>query len=493
MKKHFIHPFLLLVFLVTACMPPANPVGDSTPVLHETPVPTETPIVLPEPFPTRPVYAPGELVDYTAQSGDTLAAIASHFNTKVSEILAANTFIPANATTMPPGMPMKIPIYYAPFWGTPFKIIPDSLFVNGPAQVGFSAEEFARTQPGWLSTYVEWAADANRSGGNLVDLVARDYSVSPRLLLALLEYQSGALSNLSPSEMHLEYPMGHVSRAYRGLYMQLIWTANTLNNSYYRWRLGNLKVFDLKNARTERPDPWQNAGTVALQHFYSILLEPDAYTLATSEKGLGQVYQRLFGDPWANEQPHIPGSLQQPPMRLPFLPGVSWAYTGGPHTAWGNGEPLAAIDFAPGAMESGCVPTDIWSVAVADGVVARSETGIVVLDLDGDGDERTGWIVFYLHIGTEGRAVVGQQLKTGDPVGYPSCEGGRTTGTHIHMARRYNGEWILAEGPVAFNLDGWIARNGSVPYQGYLERGAQRIVACDCADFTSQLRAEGGP
>src|SRR4030042_3693325 len=63
------------------------------------------------PLPTRPQYPPGELVDYSAQTGDTLVGIARHFNTTVEEILSANSFIPTDATTMPPGMPMKIPIY----------------------------------------------------------------------------------------------------------------------------------------------------------------------------------------------------------------------------------------------------------------------------------------------------------------------------------------------------------------------------------------------
>ena len=66
------------------------------------------------------------------------------------------------------------------------------------------------------------------------------------------------------------------------------------------------------------------------------------------------------------------------------------------------GEPLAAIDFAPGAMTSGCVPTDEFATAVAPGVVSRSDDAAVVLDLDGDGDERTGWVVFYFHIETRG-------------------------------------------------------------------------------------------
>src|SRR5258708_30829814 len=41
----------------------------------------------PTAIPTRPAYSAGQLVDYTAQSGDTLPALASHFNTSVREIM----------------------------------------------------------------------------------------------------------------------------------------------------------------------------------------------------------------------------------------------------------------------------------------------------------------------------------------------------------------------------------------------------------------------
>ena len=68
------------------------------------------------PLPTRSTYNPGELVDYIAQNGDTLPALAARFNTTVEEILQANSFIPKDATTMPPGMPMKIPIYFMALW-----------------------------------------------------------------------------------------------------------------------------------------------------------------------------------------------------------------------------------------------------------------------------------------------------------------------------------------------------------------------------------------
>ena len=37
-------------------------------------------------------------------------------------------------------------------------------------------------------------------------------------------------------------------------------------------------------------------------------------------------------------------------------------------------------------------------------------------------------------------------VQAGDPLGHPSCEGGNVTGTHVHLARKFNGEWIGAGG-----------------------------------------------
>jgi LysM repeat protein len=451
---------------------------------------------LDEPLPTltalpqRPSYAPGELVDYIAQAGDTLPALSVRFNTTIEEIRQANPIIPDSATTMPPGMPMKIPIYYAPFWGSQYQILPDSLFINGPAQIGFDTQQFIDSQPGWLKGYREYASGDNRQAGSIVDLVALKFSVSPRLLLALLEYQSGALSQTEVESSAQTYPMGKIDRRRPGLYRQLLWAANQLNDSFYRGRLASQTTMEHEDGRLERFDPWQNAGTVGLQIFFNTLMDKDDYQRAIAPDGFAAVYQALFGDPWANSQPHIPASLEQPPLRLPFTPGKTWAYTGGPHTAWGNGLPWAALDFAPPLSGSGCQPTDEWVTALADGVVVRTDVGEVLLDLDGDGDERTGWVIFYLHVGTDGRAPLGAVLKTGDPIGHPSCEGGSSTGTHVHIARKYNGEWVPAEGVLAFNLQGWVAYNGSQPYQGLLKRNTRTVTACDCSNQASFIEAE---
>ncbi|HEY9077416.1 MAG TPA: LysM peptidoglycan-binding domain-containing M23 family metallopeptidase [Anaerolineaceae bacterium] len=468
---------LIFILTLTACLPPdlADPASAPIPVNAAAPAPTV--VIQATPLPTRPPYKPAQLVDYIVQTGDTIPALAAHFNTSVKEIREANAFIPMDATTLPPGMPMKIPIYYQSLWGTPYQILPDSLFIYGPAQQNFDPVRFVDQQPGWLKSYTGYIGDRSRRGGEFIEYYSQQYSISPRLLLAILEYQLGALSSpVIPANIE-DYPLNHKNPVQKGIANQLVWLSNTLNNTYYRWRNGTFKSFEHPDGRLEIPDPWQNAATVALQFYFSRYLTKEDYTKAVSPEGVARVYKTYFGDPWMNVSPHIPGSLRQPTLRLPFSRGTTWAFTGGPHTGWGEGEPFAALDFAPPNVAGGCTPTQEVSTAVAEGIIARTGTASAYLDLDGDGDERTGWVIFYLHLATDGLVKSGTIVKAGDPLGRPSCEGGRATGTHVHIARRYNGEWILADSVVPFDLEGWVARNGSAAYDGFLDKAGRTIIA----------------
>ena len=448
-----------------------------------TPAPTQTRL------PTRPIYQPGQLVDYIAQSGDNLPALARRFNSTVREILTANPAIPQDVTTMPPGMPMKIPIYYEPFWGSSYEIIPDSLFINGPAQLKFDPVGFVKSQPGWFKNYEFFTGTHTQTGGELVAQISTDYSISPRLLLAIIEFQTGALTNPKQPDSDPDYPLGYVNAGYKSIYRQLLWLANRLNESFYAWRQGTLKEFDLKNGTIQRLDPWLNASTAALQHYFSQIDNPDDYNQAIYSSGLALTYAKLYGDPWKNEQPHIPVNLHQPELKFPFLPGHTWSFTGGPHTGYGDGEPLSAVDFAPPTVGGGCSWTNEFATALADGVIVRSGPAMDVLDLDGDGSEQTGWVIFYLHLAAQDQTPVGTRLRAGDPIGHPSCEGGRATGTHVHIARKYNGEWIPASGVLAFNFEGWTVARGKQPYEGTLSRMGQVVDACACTIQSAQVKA----
>jgi murein DD-endopeptidase MepM/ murein hydrolase activator NlpD len=403
------------------------------------------------------------------QTGDYVTALAAHFNTTPEEILAANPGLPLT-TTLPVGMRLDIPSYYFPLGGPVNAILPDSEFVYGPAQSGFDLAAYIEAQPGFLKSLSAFVNKKQRSAAGTVAYVAAQYSLNPKLLLALMEWHSGALSNPNAAPEARANPFGRLpASAARDWYLQTLWVAEQLSVGYYGWRTGELTTILLEGEYTARVDMYQNAGTVGVQYLLAQMLTRDEFEHAAGPDGFAKTYAGLWGDPWAAAQEVLPGGLVQPELALPFAPRQSWSFTGGPHPAWGQRAPWAALDFAPSGV-SGCNATANSALAVAPGVVARAEDSTVMLDLDGDGDERTGWVIFYFHIAAQDMVAAGAALKTGDPIGHPSCEGGTATGTHVHMARRYNGEWLLADGILPFDLGGWVAQRGAAAYQGRLTR-----------------------
>lgn len=474
-----------LLFFSACVQEPAATIPADTPTIAASPTSSGRTAT---PLPTRLLLEPGQIMEYLVQSGDTLEAVAAHFSTTVDDIRKNNPGLPLKTTTLTPNQILRVPVYLAPFTGTPFQMLPDSEVVAGPSMTGFSGRKFVDASTGYLKTYSEFVFGESLDGWGVVETVARDFSVHPRLLLALLEYRSGAISRNDQSDELKAYPLGSTDITDIGLGMQLSWAAEELNKGYYGWRTGQLGELELADGRISRPDPWQNAGTVAVQYLLAHWFGQEEFDKAVSPVGFIQTYGRLFGDPFSYSGQLIPGNLQQPKMQLPFEPNKIWTYTGGPHPVWGHGLPWAAIDFAPPAEKHGCESSPEWVTAVAAGLVVRSGPATVVLDLDFDGDEHTGWIVFYYHVAENGRAAAGTRVQPGDPIGHPSCEGGTATGTHVHIARRYNGEWISAGGPLAFNLSDWIVGYGAEAYQGtlsyYLE---EQLQACDCVSPDNRI------
>lgn len=471
-----------LTLLLGACAPAPQVASEPTRIA---PSPTNLPGATP--FPTRTAFSPGELVPYTAHSGDTLPAVASHFNTTVEEIRRKNEGLPAQVTTLPPGFPLEIPTYHLPLTGTPFQILPNSEVPYGPTAVDFDVRKEVLGRPGYLSSLSDYAFGKERESWEVVETVAQNYSIHPRLLLALLEHRTRALSNPFPEENQSRYPLGLERERHAGLYRQLLWAAERLNQGFYGWRTGRLREFETADGFLTRPDPWQNAGTVAVQYLFARWSNKEAFEREIGLEGFHRTYQELWGSPFDLEEAVMPANLQQPELALPFLPNRIWDFSGGPHPGWGDSLPWSALDFAPPAVEGGCAPSNEWVAAPAAGVVVRSERATVVLDLDGDGDERTGWVLIFFHMATPGRIAAGVAVDQGDRLGHPSCEGGKPTGTHFHIARRYNGEWIPASGPLAFNLDRWMAERGEEPYEGRLVRGSQVVPASSRATSENQI------
>lgn len=426
---------------------------------------------------------------YYTQAGDTLWAVAIRFGVEIEEIKTSPEEEMPQNVLLSPNQLLIIPNQLINTT-SPMHLMPDSEVVFSASAIDFDINTFVQEAGGYLSTYYEHLASGKTSGADVVYRIAIENSINPRLLLALLEYESGWVYGEPKDMAFTDYPLGHVDLRDKGLYHQLSWAVNKLSIGYYGWREGLLTEIEFSDGVKARLAPELNAGTVALQYYLAQVNDSAGWLQALDvDKGLPALHERMFGNPWLRAQavePIFPPDLQQPHLTLPFLIGQMWSYTGGPHGAWERDGARAALDFAPGGTESGCVPSNAWIIASAPGLVTRTGNGFLVTDLDGDGHEQTGWVLLYLHV-KDMKVKVGDLIEAGEMLGHPSCEGGIATGTHLHIARKYNGEWIPAAGPVPFVMGGWVPHAGEKPYKGTLTRDEQTIYASQVGAYESRI------
>ncbi len=436
----------------------------------------------PTPDPTPVEYGTDtDLESYVVQPGETLSLIASVFGCTIEEIVAANNL--TQADTIRVGQTLYIPTHASEV-GPSMKLVPDSELVYGPAYISFDLAGFVAKQDGHLAHYSEYIEGEDLTGVEVVALVARRFSVGPRVLLTLLEMESGWVTQREPAPALLSYPLGHVQEQRQGLFKQLSWAAMRLNEGYYGWKWGRSDTVRLGDGTRVAVAPDVNAGTVGVQNCLAALTDDfDQWLAKVGEDGFLAFYRQLFGNPFTyTVDPLLPPDLEQPEMRLPWEGGETWYFTGGPHGGWGEAHDRSALDFAPeGGV--GCVPSSAWATAAASGLVVHSGQGEVLIDLDGDGFVQSGWVLFYLHIYAEDRVAEGAYVEQGERIGHPSCEGGAAEAMHLHIARRYNGEWIPAgTGLAPMVLSGWRAHEAQLPYDGLLTSGEEERTACECWD-----------
>ncbi|MGA2504708.1 MAG: LysM peptidoglycan-binding domain-containing protein [Anaerolineales bacterium] len=513
--------FVITGILLSSCSPNLWGTYDTTPTVPSTaavtvftdPQPSPTDLVLPfstvqstaippsptvTTTPTIPAVTPGTpraSFIYSSQSGDSLEAVALHFGVSVSKI--SSTVNLPKAGLLNPGTPLIIPNRVSQIHTTPStKIIPDCELVYSPCDQGFNIEQFVNTAGGYLSTFHEPLGNVVITGSEGIKRIAFGSSIGPRMLLALIQYYSGWVQGAPNQGVDKSYPLGYQNPLYIGLYQQLRLVVQDLLAGYYGWRDGTLIGLTFPDGSTLRLDPTLNAGTVALQYLFSKRLSYNEWLQAIDPNaGFPSLFAGMFGDPWVQAQetgPLFPPDMTQPNFTLPFEVGAPWTLTGGPHPAWEQESALAALDFAPAMDAPGCGVSNAWVVAVAPGLIVRSEDGYVVLDLDQDGFEQTGWVFLYEHIAAKDRIPVNTVVNAGDHIGHPSCEGGTATGTHVHVARKYNGEWVAAGDPLPFILSGWTAHAGSAPYQGTLTKGNLVVTASQVSLGSSKIIRQPG-
>jgi LasA protease len=466
---------IAILAALVACGVPSSASQEAAP-----PAPTET-TTLPAPTLT-PVPVPSAVYDrYAVRRGETLGYIASRFGLTIDELQKANNL--DNPHALQVGQVLKIPIQVTRVAPDNF-MLPDSEVVYGPAYASFDTIAYASRANGYLASYRDKVEGESLSGPQIIQLVSERYSVGPRVLLALLEYEGGWVTRTGLAQSQVSSPMGLVDSGRTSLFHQASWAANLLNEGYYGRLSGQLGAFRFKDRSRARLAPSINPGTAAIQDLLAQVSTWDAWQKDVSPNGFMATYRRLFGDPNQYKvDPLIPPDLRQPPLRLFWNENSVWYFTGGPHSGWGDQAAWSAIDVTPPdtAGAGVCTPSKEWVLAAAPGRVVKSEHGRVLVSLEGKDFQGSGWTLLYMHLGTAGRATVGAQLNTGDRIGHPACEGGWANATHTHFARLYNGQWIGVD-TMPLVLSGWTVTSLGQEYEGLMTRGAESLKACNCRD-----------
>ncbi|MCD6475503.1 MAG: LysM peptidoglycan-binding domain-containing protein, partial [Anaerolineaceae bacterium] len=125
---------------------------------------------------------------YLTQQGDTLKAIEKRFQTQKEKIISYSTY--QEEGILPIGTFLWIPENNVS-QDSMIRLLPDSAIVNGPLDAGFDLAGFVNGADGFLKSYQEEVRGEWMTGVEIVERVSLEHSISPKLLLTVLEFQSG--------------------------------------------------------------------------------------------------------------------------------------------------------------------------------------------------------------------------------------------------------------------------------------------------------------
>jgi LasA protease len=347
-------------------------------------------------------------------------------------------------------------------------ILADGQFVFGPNVGSFDTDKFLRSLNSPLLPHATILEDK-----------ASYYSINPRVVLTILEIQSGSVTGKSKS-VDLEHVVGYEDVT--GHNEQLEMLIKDMVRYFYARLYNKLSLTDdqlilnLSTGEQVQLEANTNAGTLAILAVLAPLSSEAQWQdliSAEDKHGFVQTWLRLFpeSDPLDNSNQIV--SPAAPPadlLKLPFACGDNWSFSGGPHEWDGcnGGDPRSAVDFAPGV--AGCaIPPDRWITSPADGTVSQVSCGGCQVYINHSG----GWGTRFYHV-ANAQVGAGQPVGKDQHIGNPSCKPaqggpcggcpGDATGTHVHYDLMYNGAFYAMEGAA---LEGWIV-HGTSCYNGYL-------------------------
>lgn len=294
------------------------------------------------------------------------------------------------------------------------------------------------------------------------------YSLNPKLLLALLDVQSGLVSSHHPTAEQWDWAMGYRrdGERWRGFALQLRWAARELRWAIRDYALkgdGSPPPLTFADGSRQEVGPDLSLSRYALVRVLAPTVPPDA--LAIRLEALVATYARLFDDPrtppadWpAPAAPFLTRPMERN-LRVtsffdhdaPFL-----KKNGSLLTYWGRAEtdPSFAYDGHTG-WDYAMQPSDPV-LAAADGMVifaGNSDDGCSTPARAVIVDHGNGYRTLYWHL-SQVNVVTGQPVARGALLGFAG-DSGCAFGPHLHFQVQYLGRDVDPYGWCGAEADPW--------------------------------------
>ncbi|GAB4198368.1 MAG: peptidoglycan DD-metalloendopeptidase family protein [Roseiflexaceae bacterium] len=347
---------------------------------------------------------------------------------------------PAEPAQPAPVTPAELAL--APFFN-------DQRFVYEPDFYVPQIQAFLDEQPGPLKRMRFPVGDRAYSFAEVLVGQTSYYSLNPKVVLALLEAQSGVITAAQPSDDQMAWAVGFQgdNGNRRGLTAQIRWAVRQLfqaRRSYPEY--APLTYADQSSAA---PPAGMSMTEYAVARALAPTTSPDLLPAALAR--FQQTYTGLFGDP-------RPAPTGLPPPAQPFLSmplervsrvtsffdhsgPLLGRTTGGLMTYWGRQETDAAFAYnGHDGWDYAAAPPDL-ALAAADGLVVfagnaddNCATRAVVID------HGNGYRTLYWHLDRVD-AQIGQTITRGQPVGVIG-NSGCSLGPHLHLGVQYLGRSV---------------------------------------------------
>ena len=346
----------------------------------------------------------------------------------------------------------------------PLLLSDDRLFYE-PGWGALEVREFLAGRPGLLG---RWQVQVGEEDVPVADLIAGKcllYGLNPKVLLTLLEMQSGLVDDPNPPQEAFDRAMGNPDEAMVGLETQLDWAVRELFRGTRDYGITSSLV--LRDGDLVPIPPGTGLADYAVLRVVARAGDESdiGRVLGNRPEAFVQTYRRLFG-----EDPRLPLQGQPAPALFPFL---TCPYQGEYEVSavFDHHYPFLKEDGilvshlgqeAPGLPYDG---HDGWDYALDAGVpvVAAADGRVLWSGVSNDGcrtpalgvilDHGNGYQTLYWHL-SRVDVLPGQQVSRGEILGLAG-ETGCADGPHLHFGVHFLGRETDPEGWCGDGPDPW--------------------------------------